>query len=70
MRSLAEARDRLSKTIIRAPITGKVTRLNIEEGETAIIGTMINPGSLLLTISREREEAEVTGRARSKHAHT
>ena len=49
--SLAEARDRLSKTIIRAPMAGKVTRLNIEEGETAIIGTMNNPGSLLLTIS-------------------
>jgi HlyD family secretion protein len=49
--SLDEARDRLSKTIIRAPMAGKVTRLNIEEGETAIIGTMNNPGSLLLTIS-------------------
>jgi HlyD family secretion protein len=49
--SLAEARDRLSKTIIRAPMAGKVTRLNIEEGETAIIGTMNNPGSLLLTIA-------------------
>ena len=49
--SLAEARDRLSKTIITAPISGKVTRLNIEEGETVVIGTMNNPGSLLLTIS-------------------
>jgi HlyD family secretion protein len=49
--SLDEARDRLSKTIIRSPMAGKVTRLSIEEGETAIIGTMNNPGSLLLTIS-------------------
>ena len=49
--SLDEARDRLSKTIIRAPMAGKVTRLDIEEGETVIIGTMNNPGSLLLTIS-------------------
>ncbi len=49
--TLAEAEDRLSKTTIRAPISGKVTRLNIELGETAIVGTMNNPGSLLLTVS-------------------
>ena len=47
---LEEAEDHLSKTTIRAPISGRVIRLNIEEGETAIIGTMNNPGSLLLTI--------------------
>ena len=47
---LEEAEDQLSKTTIRAPISGRVIRLNIEEGETAIIGTMNNPGSLLLTI--------------------
>lgn len=49
--SLDEAEDRLSKTIIRAPMDGKVTRLNVEAGETVIIGTMNNPGSLILTIS-------------------
>ena len=49
--SLEEAEEQLDKTIIRAPIAGKVTRLNIEEGETVIIGTMNNPGSLVLTIS-------------------
>ncbi|NIP57339.1 MAG: efflux RND transporter periplasmic adaptor subunit, partial [Gemmatimonadetes bacterium] len=49
--ALAEAEDQLAKTVIRAPIAGRVTRLNIEEGETAIVGTMNNPGSLLLTIS-------------------
>ncbi|HEU0052597.1 MAG TPA: efflux RND transporter periplasmic adaptor subunit, partial [Longimicrobium sp.] len=48
---LAESRDALSKTTIRAPMSGRVTRLNIEEGETAIIGTMNNPGSLLLTVA-------------------
>jgi HlyD family secretion protein len=46
-----EAQDRLSKTIFTAPMDGKVTRLNVEEGETVIIGTMNNPGSLVLTIS-------------------
>ncbi|MGE0159325.1 MAG: efflux RND transporter periplasmic adaptor subunit [Gemmatimonadales bacterium] len=46
-----EAQEQLSKTIFTAPIAGKVTRLNVEEGETVIIGTMNNPGSLVLTIS-------------------
>jgi HlyD family secretion protein len=46
-----EAEDQLSKTIFTAPMDGKVTRLNVEEGETVIIGTMNNPGSLVLTIS-------------------
>jgi HlyD family secretion protein len=49
--ALAEAEDQLSKTVFTAPIDGKVTRLNVEEGETVIIGTMNNPGSLVLTIS-------------------
>jgi len=49
--ALREAQDKLGKTTIRAPIDGVVTRLNVEEGETAIVGTMNNPGSLLLTIS-------------------
>jgi len=49
--SLKEAEDRLSKTTIRAPMAGRVTRLNVEEGETVLIGTMNNPGSLVLTVS-------------------
>lgn len=49
--ALGEAQDRLEKTTIRAPMDGVITRLNVEEGETAIVGTMNNPGSLLLTIS-------------------
>jgi HlyD family secretion protein len=49
--ALVEARDQLSKTVITAPMTGRVTRLNIREGETAVVGTMNNPGSLLLTIA-------------------
>lgn len=46
-----ESQDQLAKTIFVAPIDGKVTRLNVEEGETVIIGTMNNPGSLVLTIA-------------------
>ncbi|MEX0836943.1 MAG: efflux RND transporter periplasmic adaptor subunit, partial [Gemmatimonadota bacterium] len=49
--AVAEATDRLSKTLFTAPMAGRVTRLNVEEGETVIIGTMNNPGSLVLTIS-------------------
>ena len=49
--SLDEANERMSKTFFRAQISGKVTRLNVEVGETVIVGTMNNPGSLVLTIS-------------------
>ena len=49
--SLTGARDTLSKTTIRAPMDGLVTRLPVEEGEVAVIGTMNNPGTVLLTIS-------------------
>ena len=48
---LEEVAEQQTRTTITAPISGRVTRLNIEEGETAVVGTMNNPGSLLLTIS-------------------
>lgn len=51
MAALRESENQLSKTTIMAPIDGVVTRLNVDEGETAIVGTMNNPGSLLLTVS-------------------
>lgn len=49
--NLQQAEDQLSKTIIRAPMDGVVTRLRIEVGEMAIVGMQNNPGSVLLTIS-------------------
>ena len=49
--ALDEAEDQLSKTVIVAPMSGRITRLNVEEGETVIVGTMNNPGSLVLTVS-------------------
>jgi HlyD family secretion protein len=49
--AVEEAEEQLSKTVFIAPMDGRVTRLNIEEGETVIIGTTNNPGSLVLTIS-------------------
>lgn len=48
---LEGARYDLSKVRIESPINGLVTRRNIEEGETVVIGTMNNPGTVLLTIA-------------------
>jgi HlyD family secretion protein len=49
--SLEGARDSLRKTTIRAPLSGIVTALPVHEGEVAVIGTMNNPGTVLMTIS-------------------
>jgi HlyD family secretion protein len=49
--NLAAARDTLSKTTMRAPMAGIITALPVEEGEVAVIGTMNNPGTKLLTIA-------------------
>jgi HlyD family secretion protein len=48
---LAAAQDSLTKTEIRAPMDGVVTRRNIERGEVVVTGTMNNPGTVLMTIS-------------------
>lgn len=49
--SLQSTIDSLNKTIIRSPIDGVVTSLKVEEGEVAVVGTMNNPGTVLLTIA-------------------
>jgi HlyD family secretion protein len=49
--TLENARTDLSKVRIESPITGIVTRRNVEEGETAVVGTMNNAGTVLLTIA-------------------
>lgn len=49
--NLAAARDTLSKTTMTAPMAGIITALPVEEGEVAVIGTMNNPGTILLTIA-------------------
>jgi len=49
--SLESARYDLSKVRIESPIKGIVTKRNIEEGETVVIGTMNNAGTVLLTIA-------------------
>jgi HlyD family secretion protein len=49
--SLQEARDNLSKTRLVSPITGRVVRLAVEEGEVAVPGTFSRETGLLMTIA-------------------
>jgi HlyD family secretion protein len=48
---LKSARHDLNEVTINAGMNGVVTRLNVEEGETAIMGTINNPGTVLMTIA-------------------
>ena len=48
---LANAQFELSKVRIESPIAGIITRRNIQEGETAVVGTMNNAGTVLLTVA-------------------
>ncbi|HET9424318.1 MAG TPA: efflux RND transporter periplasmic adaptor subunit [Gemmatimonadaceae bacterium] len=49
--TLKDARQALGKTKLFAPMAGRVTRLNVEAGETAIMGTLNKDAATLLTIS-------------------
>jgi HlyD family secretion protein len=49
--SLESAKYTLSKVRIESPIDGIVTKRNIQEGETVVVGTMNNAGTVLLTIA-------------------
>jgi HlyD family secretion protein len=49
--SLETTQYSLTQVIINSPIDGLVTRRNIEQGETAVMGTMNNAGTVLLTIA-------------------
>lgn len=46
-----QAIDAYRKTKIYAPIAGKVLKINVEEGETAVMGTMNYQGTVLMTIA-------------------
>lgn len=59
---LQVAQDNLRKTRFDSPIAGRVTQLNIEQGEIVVTGTMNNPGTVILTVadlSRMKVEADV-----------
>lgn len=49
--NLLANKDSLKKTTITSPIDGVVTAKPVEQGENAIVGTMNNPGTVLLTVS-------------------
>jgi HlyD family secretion protein len=49
--NLNSAKYDLNKLRVVSPIAGIVTRRNIEEGETAVVGTMNNAGTVLLVIA-------------------
>ncbi len=55
LRQQEAARDKakydLDRVTITAPMTGLITRRNVEEGENAIMGTLNNPGTVLLVIA-------------------
>ncbi len=58
--TLTKAQHELKQMRITAEMSGVITGLNVEEGESAIMGTLNNPGTVLLTISDLSEiEAEV-----------
>jgi HlyD family secretion protein len=48
---LQEARDNLAKTRLTAPISGRVVRLAVEQGEVAVPGTFSKETGLLMTIA-------------------
>jgi HlyD family secretion protein len=49
--NLETARYDLNKVTVVSPIDGLVTRRNIDVGETAVVGTMNNAGTVLLVIA-------------------
>jgi HlyD family secretion protein len=49
--SLRSAEENLRKTVIAAPMAGRITRLAVEEGEVAVPGTFSRETGLLMTIS-------------------
>lgn len=49
--NLERTKDELAKTTFNAPMSGVVSKLNAEEGENVITGTMNNPGTVIMIIS-------------------
>jgi len=49
--SLKSTLDNIEKTVYTSPIGGIIASLQVEEGETALVGTMNNPGTVLMTIA-------------------
>ena len=48
---LDRANDLLEKTVLVSPLTGIITKLEVEKGERAVPGTLNNPSATLMTIA-------------------
>ncbi len=60
--AVQSAQDNLRKTVFHSPIDGTVTQLNVERGEIVMVGTMNNPGTVILSVAdlrRMKVEADV-----------
>jgi HlyD family secretion protein len=58
-----QSKQMLAKTVILSPMDGLITALNAEVGEVVMVGTMNNPGTVIMTIadlSRMILKAEVS----------
>lgn len=49
--NLERMQDLLAKTTITSPLTGVITKLNVEKGERAVPGILSNPQATLMTIA-------------------
>jgi HlyD family secretion protein len=49
--NILRAEKDLENTTIRAPFDGVITKLNAEVGETVVVGTLNNPGSVIMEIA-------------------
>ncbi|MGH7572266.1 MAG: efflux RND transporter periplasmic adaptor subunit [Gemmatimonadota bacterium] len=49
--TLTSARHDVSRVTFNSPIDGVVTKINVEEGEVALLGTMNQPGTILMTVA-------------------
>lgn len=74
---IARAEEAVRRTTITAPIDGIITLLNAEIGELVLVGTMNNPGTVILTVAdlsrmtlraevAEGDVARVTGDQRAR----
>ncbi|HYQ96096.1 MAG TPA: efflux RND transporter periplasmic adaptor subunit [Candidatus Eisenbacteria bacterium] len=60
--AVQSAQEYLRKTVFHSPIDGTVTQLNVERGEIVMVGTMNNPGTVILSVAdlrRMKVEADV-----------
>lgn len=49
--NIDQAEQQLAKTILIAPMDGVITSLNAEVGEVVLVGTMNNPGTVIMVIA-------------------